>query len=121
MILTILGLAFLVVLTIFAYKTAKDYQRNAGLWALLTFAVIFGIQIILPFVVGMIIVIVMLAGGIPQNQLQRRFDEDVPAITINIGFTVLSVVAGFLILRYLSKIPEEKSFIAPPTPPTDFN
>ena len=114
--LSIIGLVFIVVMTIFAYRTAKDYERNAIGWGLLAFAVVFGIQIILPFFVGLIIVVGMLISGTPQSHLQQKFDEDVPAVTISIVCMILSIVGGFLIIKYLAKVPEEKPFIAPPPP-----
>jgi len=115
--INILGLAVLIIFTIFAYKTAKDYERNAIGWALITFGVGFVIQIILPIVIVFILAIVMTVRGNSPAQVQ----EDIPVFTISIAGIVLSFVAGILILRYLSKIPEEKPFVAPPAPPTDFN
>jgi hypothetical protein len=115
--INILGFAVLIIVTIFAYKTAKDYERNAIGWALLTFAVGFGIQIILPILIFVVIAIVMIASG---SSLARA-QQDIPDITITMICLVLSVVSGFLILRHLSKIPEDKAFDTPPAPPTDFN
>jgi steroid 5-alpha reductase family enzyme len=121
MIISIIGFAFIIILTIFAYRTAKDYERNAAVWAVITFFSVFGVQIILPFLIGLIIAVLMLVSGTPPEKLQESFNETVPAVTITVLCIVLSVVAGFLILRYLSKIPEEKSFDVPPAPPTNFN
>ncbi|CAN5654085.1 hypothetical protein BH20ACI4_BH20ACI4_03200 [soil metagenome] len=118
--LDIIGFVFVIVLTIFAYKTAKDYERNAIGWALITFAVVIGIQIILPVSIILIIIIIATiatAGGSSPHQIQ----DAIPIATISIIFKILSIVAGFLILRHLAKIPEEKSFDIPPEPPSDFN
>jgi len=115
--INILGLAFLIVFTIFAYKTAKDYERNAVGWALLTFGTGFVIQIILPVVLVFVLAIVMTINGSSPAQV----NEDIPYFTITIAGLVLSFISGLLILRYLSKIPEEKPYVAPPAPPTDFN
>jgi multisubunit Na+/H+ antiporter MnhB subunit len=117
MLLLILGLALIIVLTVFAYKTAKDYERNAVVWALITFAVVFGIQIVLPIVIFILIAIAMTVSGSRPEQIQ----EDIPEITITIICLVLSLVAGMLILRRLSKIPDEPSFTQPPKPPEHFN
>src|SRR5215213_6444779 len=117
MIILILGLALLIVLTVFAYKTAKDYDRNAIGWALFTFAVGFGFQIILPICIYIIIAVAVTVSGKRLEQVQ----DDIPDITISLVCVALSVAAGMLILRYLSKIPDEQPFDAPPAPPTDFN
>ena len=119
--LSIVGLVFIIVMTVIACRTAKDYERSAVGWGLLTFAVVFGIQIILPFFIGLVIGVGLLVSGTPQSRLQQRFDEDVPAVTISIVCMILSIIGGFLIIKYLAKVPEEKPFVAPPAPPTDFN
>ena len=115
--LDIIGLVFIIVFTIFAYKTAKDYERNAVGWALITFAVGIVVQIVLPAFILVIIAIAATVGGSSTQQIQ----DDIPIFTISIIFKILSLVAGFLILRHLAKIPEEKPFDMPPAPPSDFN
>lgn len=117
--LSILGIVVLIVAPILAYKTAKDYERNAALWALFTFAAGFGIQFVIPFFIGIILALVLTAGGTPPEQLPEAIGGW--ATVIGIVFLFLSVVAVFLILRYLSKVPEEKSFTPPPQPPETFN
>jgi hypothetical protein len=117
MLLLILGLALIIVLTVFAYKTAKDYDRNAIGWAVITFAVGFGVQLILPIFIIFIVAIAMTVSGSRPQQIQ----ENIPTFTISIICIGLSIAAGMLILRYLSKIPEEQSFIPPPEPPENFN
>ena len=115
--INILGFAVLIIATVLAYRTAKDYDRNPVVWASITFGVGFGIQIILPFLLFILIAVVMIATGSAPTQVQ----QDIPDLAITMGCLVLSVVAVFLILKHLSKIPEEKPFAAPPEPPTDFN
>lgn len=115
--INLLGFAALIVITVFAYKTAKDYERNAIGWALLTFGIGFVIQIILPVLIFVLIAVVMIAGGSSPAQAQ----QEIPDITITMICLVLSLLAGFLILRYLSKIPEDEPFVAPPAPPADFD
>ena len=113
--LSILGLVIIVVATIYAYKTAKDYDRNAVLWAIITFSVGFGIQIIVPVIIGIIFAIFLTAGGTPPEQLEKAVGSW--AMIIGMVCLILSVVAVFIILRHLSKIPEEKLFTPPPQPP----
>jgi uncharacterized membrane protein len=113
--LTILGLVGVVVATYFVYKTAKDTGRNAAVWGLLTFAVGFGIQIIVPLLIGVIIGIIKVSSGSTVEEIQR--DIQSPAIIIGIVCLVLSFAGIALIIRHVSKIPEEKSVIMPPSPP----
>ncbi len=117
--LSILGIVVLIVAPILAYKSAKDYDRNAALWALFTFAAGFGLQIVIPFIIGIIFSVVLMAGGTPAEQLPEAISGW--ATMIGIVFLFLSVAAVFMILRYLSKVPEEKSFTPPPQPPETFN
>lgn len=119
--LSIIGFVFIIVMTVLAYKTAKDYERNPFGWATITFFAVFGIQILLPVFIGLVIGIVMIISGTPETQLQQRFEEKVPVITITIACLILSIVAGFLVIRHLAKIPEENLFDKPPDPPADFN
>ncbi len=117
--LSILGFVVIIVATIQAYKAARDTGRNAVLWAIITFFVGVGIQIVLPIIAVVIIGIIYLATGTPESQLQ----EAVSGLSMVIGLVclVLSFVGVWLILKLVSKIPEEKSFVAPPAPPTNFN
>ena len=115
--LDIIGFVFIIVFTIFAYKTAKDYERNAVGWALITFAVGIVIQIVLPvFIILFVFIIAAVSGSSPQ-----KIQEEIPVININVVFKLLSLVAGFLILRHLAKIPEDKPFDTLPQPLKTFD
>ncbi len=69
--LSIFGLVAVFIATYYVYKTAKDTERNAVSWAFLTFAVGFGIQIILPLLIGIVITIVMSASGSSIAEIQN--------------------------------------------------
>ena len=109
--------AFIVifVMTYNAYKTAKDYERNAVVWPLVVFAVGFGLQIVIPVIVGIFIGIVMIVNGTPPDQLEDAMSGY--AILLNLGFIVLSVVAMFMILRYIATFPEDDVSAADASPP----
>ncbi len=113
--LSILGLVAVFIATYYVYKTAKDTGRNAVGWALLTFAVGFGIQIILPIIIGIIIAIVMSASGNSIAEIQKSVENI--AMIIGIACLVFSVVGIWLIMRRVSKIPESETFTSPPPPP----
>lgn len=116
--LSIIGLIILVVASIQAYKAAKGYRRNGVAWALITFGVGVGIQLIIPLIFGIIYGIVLAAGGMTSPQ-QMQEAIMIPAVIVSIVCIVLSVVAVFLILRYLSRVPENRPF-TPPPPPENF-
>lgn len=112
--LSILGLVAVIFATYYVYKTAKDTGRNAVGWALLTFAVGFGVQILLPVAIGMIIAVVMSASGNSVAEIQD-FVQTI-AILIAIVCLALSFVGIWLVMRRVVKIPENNSFVSqPPT------
>ncbi len=114
--LSILGLIAIFIAAYFVYKTAKDTNRNAVGWSLLTVAVGIGLQIILPVIIFMVIAVIMAISGKPIRDV-----DDLPFGTAMI-VTVLGWAASFvgiwLIMRRVSIIPDEESFAAPPAPPT---
>lgn len=113
----IIGFVLLIVFAVFAYKTAKEYERNPFVWALISFAVGFCIQIILPASILAVFTVAAMMGGSTTEQIGNK----IPFATISITFIFLSIISGFLIVRHLAKMPEEKEIDAPPVPPSDFN
>lgn len=109
------------VATYYAYKTAKDYGRNAILWALIVFAVGFGIQIVIPLFIGIVIGVVMTLQGSSPEEIQNS----IGGYSFILGFVciVLSLIGMFLILKFLSRVPEDGvlSEGSPPPPPPNFN
>lgn len=117
--LSILGIVVIIVATYQVYKAAKDTGRNAVVWALITFVVGAGIQLGVPIIAVMILAVGLIASGTPESGLQSAVSG--PATVIGLVCLFLSFIAVWFMLRIVSKIPEEKSFISPPTPPTSFN
>jgi hypothetical protein len=113
--LSILGIVIIIVATFQVYKTAKGTERNAAVWALVTFVVGFGIQIVVPFFIGLILAVVWIASGSTEQEVQATLQT--PAIIIGLAGLLLSIVAIALIMRQVAKIPEEKSSSSPPSPP----
>lgn len=116
--LSILGIVVIIVATYQVYKTAKDTGRNAIVWSLVTFAVGFGFQIVIPIIVGIVLAVVWIASGASEKEVQEALSG--PATVIGLVSLFLSFVVVWIILRQVSKIPEEKSFVSPPSPP-NFN
>ena len=119
MILGILGIAVIIIASVLAYRTAKDYERNGIMWAVIVLAVGFGIQIALPLLIGIIYVIYILASGGAAGEIPQISAGW--SIIIGIVCLVLSIAAVMLILRHISSIPEDKLFTPPPSPPETFN
>lgn len=119
MILVILGIAAVIVASVLAYRTANDYDRNGIVWAILVLVVGFGIQIILPVCIVIIYAIYTVASGGEGAGIGAIGVGS--SLILSVGCLILSVVAIMLILRHLSKVPEDKPFTAPPLPPDTFN
>lgn len=114
--LSILGFIAVLIATYYIYKTAKDTNRHASGWALLTFAVGFGLQIIFPVVILIIIAFAMAILGKPLNNI-GQLPWSMETI-IGLSGLAVSFVAIWLIMRRVSTIPDDEIFDAPPTPPT---
>ena len=114
--LSVLGLIAVFIAAYFVYKTAKETNRNVFGWSLLTVAVGVGSQIILPGIIFFIIAAVMAVLGSPIKNV-----DDLPfGMTLIIGvFGLAASIAGiWLVMRHVSKIPDETTYNMPPSPPT---
>ena len=116
MVLTILGLAFVIIGTYFVYKNAGDYGRNAVLWAALTFLVGIGLQWIFPVFLVFIWLMILLVTG--SSQIEAQSTVLSYSFLLTIGSLLLSGVAVLMILRYVSQMPNEMAAVNPPVPPT---
>lgn len=110
--LSILGFIAVIIAAYYVYKTAGDTGRNAALWAAITFAVGFGVQIIIPILIGFGISLAMAASGNSISEIQRSIES--VSIIIALICLVLSFAGIGLIMRHIVKIPEEASSIPPP-------
>lgn len=117
--LSILGFIAVFIAAYYIYKTAKDTNRNAVGWALLTLAVGFGFQIVFPFFIYMFIAIAMTVSGKRLNNV-----DELPFAT-NLIITIIGLAASligiWLIMRRVSTIPDEEVFDAPPPPPSNLS
>ncbi len=113
------------VATYYAYKTAKDYDRNPILWAAIVFAVGFGFQIIIPLLAGVILGIYFIATGTPPEMLEQEIYSY--AIVINIVCIILSIIGMVLVLKHLGTVPDDdvpvssSSQTSQPPPPPKFD
>jgi putative Mn2+ efflux pump MntP len=116
--LSIIGIVMIVVFTVQVYKTAKNTGRNAVLWMFITLAIGIGIQWVLPFIIGIVLAIYWVASGSDPSELQEKLNG--PALVIGIVCLIASFVGVWLVMRYVSKVPDidPRGPIAPPPPPT---
>ena len=114
--LAIIGYIIIIVVAYYAFKTAKDTGRNGFLWAFVAIFVGIGMQLLLPVFIAVVLGFLYIASGTPLNKLQDEMGDVV--IFLKIGALALNMIAMWLILRHLSKLPEDEPFIAPPPPPT---
>ncbi|MCW5961319.1 MAG: hypothetical protein KIS76_14235 [Pyrinomonadaceae bacterium] len=119
MFLSLIGFIIIIIAAVTAYSTAKQYERNAALWAGLVVLVGIGVQWILPIIGVVAVGLIMLASGYSETDFQQAILG--PATIISVVCLILSVVAMLLILKYLSSGPVADSDSAPPKPPEFFN
>ena len=115
--LGIIALIAVVIFTIQVYKTANGTGRNGALWALLTAAVGIALQLVIPFIIGIVLAVVYLGMGSSPEALQS--DMMGLATLIGIVCMVLSIVGMVLISKHVSKVPDDPPMSAavPPPPP----
>lgn len=114
-VLTILGLAAVIVFAIQVYKTAVSTERNAVGWTVLTVLTGLGFQFVIPFIVGVAIGIYLVVTGTPAIDLEYSLFGIITVI--NILSIVLSIVGMSMIMKIVSRIPDDVSSNAPPPPP----
>lgn len=114
--LSIVGLVAIIVITIQVYKSAASTDRNAAGWAALTFVVGFGIQFVIPVMIGVMYGIYLAATG-------STTDVDAGFLglmsIVGLGGIVFSIVGMWLIAKHVSKVKDDGvNPQAPPPPPT---
>jgi hypothetical protein len=116
MVLQVLGIAAIVIFTVFIGKTAKENGRNAILWALAAVGVGLGLQFVIPILVMIVIAVVLVATGTRPDQVEAAIGWW--AFGLTFLFLALSVVGMFLILRHVFQLPEDPEPHDLPPPPT---
>ena len=111
----IIALIAVIIAAVFAYRTAPETGRSAPLWALATLGVGCGLQIVFPMIVGVILALIFLWSGSPIEQLKEKVEA--PAGIIGFIFLFPSAIGIWLILRHVSKLPEERPIEQVPPPP----
>jgi len=116
--LGLLGIIAIVVFTIQVYKTAKNTDRNAALWALLTVGIGVALQFIIPFFIGIVLVIYYMMTGTPADRLETEISG--LAMVLNVVCIALSIVGMVLVMKHVSKVRDDPpmSAASPPPPPS---
>jgi hypothetical protein len=114
--LGVIALIAVIVAAYFAYKTANDNGRSGPLWALATIGIGFGLQIVVPILIGIILGVIYVMMGTPVDQLQEQISG--PATIIGFISIFLSFVGIWLVLRHVAKLPEDPPVERVPPPPT---
>ena len=95
----------------YGYKKASANSRNGILWAVIAGGTFVATQFIVSLLLGILVGTIIVMRGWSDSAY------DTYTIPITIVAIIASVLSGFLVLRYLDKVPEDKSFISPPPPP----
>jgi 4-amino-4-deoxy-L-arabinose transferase-like glycosyltransferase len=106
---------FAIVAAILGYRKAKDTGRNGLLWAFIAVATFIGTQFVVAIVLGLLLGIILGITERPEEEFQMA-DLAIRALAV-----ILSLVATWLLLRYLDRIPQQEASGAPPPPPENFN
>ena len=99
-----------IVFAFMAYKKANAIGRSGIGWAAIAAGTFIGTQLIVSLGLGIAIGLFM---GISGTAEDTRLAE----IGITIFAIIVSIIAGWLVLRYLDRIPLQENFNAPPPPP----
>ncbi len=114
-----LGLILVIVLLWQVYKAASENGRNGILWVIIAFFGSLLLQLMIGVGVGFLIVIGTEFWGWPENMADTIADTMI--WPINILTLIINGFAIWLLIKYLSKVPDTDSFMPPPPPPSDFN
>jgi hypothetical protein len=95
----------------FGYKKAKDSGRNGFLWAFIALAAFIGSQ----FLVGILIGLGMGIGIAFLGWSESVFESY--DILVRILAIIAGILGGYLVLKYLDRIPQDDNYTAPPPPP----
>lgn len=96
----------------FGYKKANESGRNGILWGFIALAAFIGCQLLIGLILGIGIGIGIALFGWSENSI------DTYDILIRIIAWVAGIAGGYLVLKYLDRIPDDGTYNAPPPPPS---
>jgi len=108
---------FAIITAVLAYRRAKEHGRNGILWAIAGAGVFIGAQLIVTFGAGLIMGLGIAFLGWPET----IFDDTLYIGPVTVVGIAASILASWLLLRYLDKpINEEPVDLPAPPPPPSF-
>ena len=96
----------------FGYKKARDTGRNPWLWAAIAAVAFVGTQIIVVIAAGVLIELGVMFLGWNEHAI------DDYGLLANIPAIILSILALWLVFRFLDRVPKDEHITPPPPPPT---
>lgn len=109
MILIVLTIAFVVIVAIFTFKTAKENGYSAFGWTALSVVLFFGIPFVAAFSIGIVLVVVRGEAG------AREFFDSAGLLS-DILIMAPGVAASMLILKHVSNLRDDEIGEGPPPP-----
>lgn len=110
-----LGLILIIVLLWQVYKAANESGRNGVLWAIIAFFGSVALQVTIGLACGLAIGIgIELWGWSPELLTSMSWPISILTIIIN-------ALAIWLLIKYLSRVPDDGVYSPPPPPPPTFN
>jgi len=106
----VLQIVFIVVVAIYIFRTARRYDRNPYLWTAGAVVAFFGVQILLAFLIGGVLIIGAIALGWSENIL----DENAYVFGIVCAIPAYAVV--WFISKRVSVVKDELVQLQPPPP-----
>jgi len=93
------------------YKKANNSGRNGFLWAFIALVTFIGTQLLVGLLIGLVLLIRTEAFGLSESTFEDyEIGYSLFAIAVSFG-------AGFLVLKYLDRVPVEDADAGPPPPP----
>ncbi|MDQ6785208.1 MAG: hypothetical protein M3033_00110 [Acidobacteriota bacterium] len=113
--ITTLGCVFVVVTSCYIYRAAKNNNHNATRWIFINLAVGIVFQFVLPLLIAATLVtFIITLKGSPRD-IDKIYGKY--GLIVDIIILVLNLVGIWLIIKHVSKSPQNKISVAPPMPP----
>jgi Na+/pantothenate symporter len=111
---------FVLVAPFYVYKNAKQNGHNAILWTMISVVAGFGVQILIPLILGFIIAVYYAMKGYSETAINDAIQG--PGTIIGLIALIVSIVGVLSIMKKVNTIPEEAFLTTqPPPPPPNFN
>ena len=107
-----LGIIFIIIVAIQVYRTAKSTGRNPILWTAVAVVGFFAVQFAIGISIGIFFAFGMEMWGWPENKLDEY------AWIINWAVFIPAAIAMFVLMKVLSRLPDEPTMLTVPPPPT---